>query len=136
MSNIIIHRIIKFLVPIFIIFAAYIQLHGEVSPGGAFQAGAVMATFVIVYHLAFDIILFSTKEMIYLAVLGVFIYALVGTISLFAGMNFLDYEYFKYICKEELSDSIGIFCIEIGVFCTVFGGFSSIYFNFIRKFNA
>ena len=135
MSNIIIHRVIKFLVPIFIIFAAYIQLHGEISPGGAFQAGAVMATFIIVYHLAFDVILLSCKEMIYLSVLGVLIYAFVGIISLFVGMNFLDYDYFRYICKEELAQSMGIFCIEIGVFCTVFGGFSSIYFNLIRKFN-
>ena len=39
----IIKTIIPFIIPYIILYAIYIQLNGEVSPGGGFQAGVIFA---------------------------------------------------------------------------------------------
>jgi len=45
--------IIPFIIPYIILYAIYIQLNGEVSPGGGFQAGVIFATGLIAYDLVF-----------------------------------------------------------------------------------
>lgn len=113
--------VISFIIPYLVLYAIYIQLNGENSPGGGFQAGVIFATGII----AFDIIngskktyqFFSEKALIICGVLGVLIYASTGLISFIFNDNYLDY---NSIAKNPLTGQvIGIFCIEIGVGLTV-----------------
>ena len=41
----------NFLVPLMIVFAVYVLIHGESSPGGGFQAGAIFASAIILVRL-------------------------------------------------------------------------------------
>ena len=87
---------ILFIVPYIILFSIYIQLNGEVSPGGGFQAGVIFATGII----AFDLIndskkthqFFSEKILTICRVFGVLIYASTGLVSLLFDDNFLEPE--------------------------------------------
>ena len=90
-----IKTIIPFIIPYIILYSIYIQLNGEVSPGGGFQAGAIFVTGIIAY----DLIFCSQKPtdhslhdgLIICAVLGVTLYASTGAISLIFNDNYLDY---------------------------------------------
>jgi multicomponent Na+:H+ antiporter subunit B len=51
-SDILITLMTRIMLPIILLFSLYIQANGENSPGGGFQAGAIMATIFITYALA------------------------------------------------------------------------------------
>ena len=117
--------------PFVIIFATYIQINGEFSPGGGFQAGAIFASMIVSYNLIFDKLLLSEKALMNLAIFGVLIYIGVGVFSILFGYNFLDYNFINIDYK--IAQSIGIFIIELGVFLTVSCGLSMIYFAFLKE---
>ena len=45
----------KLLIPFILIFALYVQFHGDYSPGGGFQAGVIFGAGVILYALIFGL---------------------------------------------------------------------------------
>ena len=53
--DVIIRVVVKFLIPFMLLFALYVQLHGDYGPGGGFQAGVIAAGAVIVYALVFGL---------------------------------------------------------------------------------
>ena len=118
--------VISFIIPYLVLYAIYIQLNGEISPGGGFQAGVIFATGII----AFDLIngskrthqFFSEKALTICGVLGVLIYAATGLISFLFDDNYLDYNSIAKnpLIKDPLiGQHVGIFSIEIGVGLTV-----------------
>ena len=85
----------KLLIPYILLFALYVQFHGDYGPGGGFQAGVIFAAGIILYGLVFGLnaargvappLLMET-----LAALGVLIYAGTGVAAMLNGGNFLDY---------------------------------------------
>jgi multicomponent Na+:H+ antiporter subunit B len=117
----IIKIILPFIVPYIILYAIYIQLNGEVSPGGGFQAGVIFATGIIAYDLVFGQEAlkkhFSIKGLTICGILGFFIYAATGVVSLIRGAEFLNY---RSLLKDSITGQhLGIFMIEIGVGLTV-----------------
>lgn len=117
----IIKIVLPFIVPYIILYAIYIQLNGEVSPGGGFQAGVIFATGVIAYDLVFGQEALkrrlSIKGLTICGILGVFIYAGTGAISLIRGDEFLNY---SALLKNDIAGQhLGIFLIELGVGLTV-----------------
>ena len=50
-NNQIIRILSKILFPFLIIFALYVQFHGDYGPGGGFQAGVVVAAAFVFYAL-------------------------------------------------------------------------------------
>ncbi|MDP4709532.1 MAG: Na(+)/H(+) antiporter subunit B [Rickettsiaceae bacterium] len=117
----IIKTVLPFITPYIILYAIYIQLNGEVSPGGGFQAGVIFATGIIAYDLVFGsknlYKYLSTDGLIICGILGVALYAGTGVISLIFNDNFLDY---NSIANHDITGQhIGIFSIEIGVGLTV-----------------
>jgi multicomponent Na+:H+ antiporter subunit B len=114
------------LFPIIILFAIYIQINGETSPGGGFQAGAIFASLIVGYDLIFSKYLIKQKHLYQISIIGVLIYISMGILAVIFGYNFLDYNFLSYDHKN--AQSIGVFIIEIGVFCTVSAGLSMIYF--------
>lgn len=117
----IIKIILLFIIPYITLYAIYIQLNGEVSPGGGFQAGVIFATGIIAYDLALGREAlekhFAIKSLTICGILGVLIYAGTGLISLIIGSEFLNY---SALLKNDIAGQhLGIFMIELGVGLTV-----------------
>lgn len=125
----------KILIPPILIFALYVQFHGEYSPGGGFQAGVIFATAIILYTLFFGLRVASRvinqAAVQILAALGVLIYGSVGLISLFNGKAFLDYSALTE--NPLLGQHLGILVIELGVGITVASVMILIFFAFAGR---
>jgi multicomponent Na+:H+ antiporter subunit B len=125
----------KLLFPFILLFALYVQFHGELGPGGGFQAGVIAAAAVILYGLIFGL---SAAQKVapqriveMLIPLGVFIYAAVGVFGLVFGGNYLDY--FVLDPDPVHGQERGIFWVEIGVLITVSSTMIGIYYAFAGR---
>lgn len=122
----------KMLIPLILIFALYVQFHGEYGPGGGFQAGVIFAAAIILYTMLFG--LTNAQQVIplpllrLLTALGVLLYGSVGVVSLLAGGNFLDYS--ALADNPITGQHIGIILIELGVGITVAASMVLIFFSF------
>ncbi len=94
-GDLILRVISKLLMPFMLMFALYVQFHGDFGPGGGFQAGVIAAAMVIFYAIVFG--LPATRRLLpdrlveTMIGLGVLVYAGVGIAGLLLGGNFLDY---------------------------------------------
>lgn len=106
-----------FILPYIFLYCLYIQINGDASPGGGFQAGAIFASMII----AFDLVhgqfklkqYFSTDLLVGMATIGVLIYSMTGMASILFDDNYLNY--YSLANDKLLAQHIGIFIIEIGV---------------------
>ncbi|MGI9498747.1 MAG: MnhB domain-containing protein, partial [Geminicoccaceae bacterium] len=53
--HIIIRIATRILVPFILLFALYVQFHGDFGPGGGFQAGVIFGAGCILYGLVFGV---------------------------------------------------------------------------------
>jgi multicomponent Na+:H+ antiporter subunit B len=120
-DHLIVQTILKAILPYIIIYGIYIQLNGEISPGGGFQAGVIFATGLIVFELLYGkekfLQIFSIELLIFASILGVAIYFFTGIISLFFNQNYLDY--YALADGAIFAQHLGIFLVEMGVGITV-----------------
>lgn len=120
-DHLILRIVSKFLIPVILLFAFYVQFHGELGPGGGFQAGVIAASALIVHMLVFG--LDATRRIApvgtlrALAALGGLIYGGTGVASLLLGANFLDYSVLG--TSPVAGQHVGIIVIELGVGLTV-----------------
>lgn len=125
----------KLLIPLVVLFALYVQFHGDFGPGGGFQAGVIAAAAFILYALVFGLPLaFSVIGPGFLKLLapfGVLLYAGVGLYSMFKGGLFLDYN--KLASDPVAGQHYGILIIELGVGITVFAVMLSIFYAFASQ---
>ncbi|WP_267463723.1 Na(+)/H(+) antiporter subunit B [Shewanella sp. TC10] len=122
----------KALIPFILLFALYVQFHGDFGPGGGFQAGVIFAAAIILYTMLFGLDtaqkVFNPSVIQLLAAVGLLLYASVGVVSMLNGANFLDY---NVLADDALTGQhIGILVIELGVGITVASVMLSIFFNF------
>ena len=79
----------KLLMPFMLVFALYVQFHGDFGPGGGFQAGVIIAATIIFYALIFGLPaarkLMPEPLVETMVALGVLIYAGVGVAGLLLG---------------------------------------------------
>jgi multicomponent Na+:H+ antiporter subunit B len=133
------HRILrivgKFLIPLIMLFAFYVQFHGDFGPGGGFQAGVIFASAFIIHTLLFGVE--STMEVApewllkIIAAAGVLIYALVGVASMLLGANFLDY---NVLAGTPIGGQhVGIILVELGVGLTVTSVMMLMFFTFAAR---
>ena len=118
MSEHLVLRVVsKLLIPPILLFALYVQMHGDYGPGGGFQAGVIFASALILYGLVFGAEAVRSvappRLLVTLACLGVLLYAGVGVASMIAGGAFL--EYGALAGDATQGNHIGIIIIEIGV---------------------
>lgn len=111
---------IPMIVPIILVYAVYVLFHGEVSLGGGFQAGALIALAYILYAMVAGLRINSVKVTqhfsLCFAALGVMIYALTGFVPMLFGGKFLEYEKLPIPAHEAAElHANGILLIEIGV---------------------
>lgn len=110
----------RLIIPFTMMYAVYILAAGEESPGGGFQAGAVLALGFVFGRFIKGEDRFTLRitgpVAVAIAGVGTFIYVLTGWLSYFNGGNFLEYGRmpFSWMDYESLH-STGIFLIETGV---------------------
>jgi multicomponent Na+:H+ antiporter subunit B len=121
------------LIPFVMLFAFYVQFHGDYGPGGGFQAGVIFAAALILYAMIFgaDQLRRVAPPRLFemLAAAGVLVYAGVGIASLLLGANFLDYGVLVPAHPQE-GQHLGISLIEFGVGLTVASVMTTIYYCF------
>ncbi len=133
--NPILRIVAKFLIPLIILFALYVQFHGDFGPGGGFQAGVIFSAALILYALVFG--LEAAEKIIpphilrLLASAGVVLYASVGVVSLFLGANYLDYSVLG--STQIKGQHLGILLVELGVGMTVTAVMLIIFFAFAGR---
>ncbi len=133
--DLVLRVIAKLLIPFILLFALYVQFHGDFGPGGGFQAGVIIAAAIIFYALIYGVET-ARKAMpdwlveIMLAS-GVLIYAGVGLVGLLLGGNYLDY--FVLDHDPVLGQHRGIFWVEVGVAVTVSGVMLKIFYMFASR---
>ena len=49
--NVILREVCNIIIPAVMLFALYVQFHGDYGPGGGFQAGVIFAAAIILYAL-------------------------------------------------------------------------------------
>ncbi|MDA7947679.1 MAG: Na(+)/H(+) antiporter subunit B [Hyphomicrobiaceae bacterium] len=125
----------KIFIPFMLVFALYVQFHGELGPGGGFQAGVVAAAMVVFYAIIFG--LESAQKIVPPRVVelmvpaGVGIFAGVGVVSLLLGENYLNYSPFGG--DSQHGQEYGIILVEIGVLVTVTGTLVAIFYSFVGR---
>lgn len=136
MSNHLVLRIIaKLLIPLIMLFALYVQFHGDYGPGGGFQAGVIFSSAFILYGLIFGLGAVQkviTPDAIRIMIAsGVLIYTGVGVVTMLMGGNFLDY---SVLAVDPVhGQHLGILVIELGVGITVAAAMITIYFYFAGR---
>ena len=111
----------RIIIPFTLVYGMYILTHGEYSPGGGFQAGALLAVGIVLVRLiqGADKKSFNVPGPIAVVCAGVgtFIYAATGWLTLVTGEgNFLNYTNLP-VPMHEVAElhALGILMIEIGV---------------------
>jgi multicomponent Na+:H+ antiporter subunit B len=125
----------KLILPFILLFALYVQFHGEFGPGGGFQAGVIAAGMVILVAITFGLNAakrIAPQGLVEVMVpLGVLVYAGTGVLGLLLGRNFLDY---GVLAQDSAhGHTLGIFLVETGVLITVSGTMTALFYAFVER---
>lgn len=135
-SSAVLRVITKQLMPAILLFALYVQFHGDFGPGGGFQAGVIFAAGIILYALIFGLDrarqVVPPQHLMRLAPLGVLLYAGVGVYSLLRGYAFLDYTAIDPADPLH-GQHMGILLVELGVGITVCAVMILIFYAFAGR---
>lgn len=130
----------KLLIPYILLFALYVQFHGDYGPGGGFQAGVIFASAFIVYGLVFGLKearrVVPSRSIEILISSGVLVFAGTGCVTMALGGNFLDYSVLDHHFLPGWlphGQHLGIFVVELGVGIAVFAVMVAIFFAFAGR---
>ncbi len=134
-GDLVLRVVAKLLIPFMLLFALYVQFHGELGPGGGFQAGVIIAAAIVFYAIIFGLPaaqrLLPDTVVETMVAAGVLIFAGVGLLGIVLGGNYLDY--FVLDPNPVHGQERGIFWIEIGVAVTVAGVMLKIFYMFAGR---
>lgn len=134
-NHLILRVIAKLTIPGILLFALYVQFHGDYGPGGGFQAGVIFGAGFILYGLVFG--LENLKRVAPVAVttsfiaVGVLIFAGVGIAAQLLGGNYLDYD--VLLADDHAGQHLGILVVELGVGITVAAVMITIFVTFAGR---
>jgi multicomponent Na+:H+ antiporter subunit B len=127
--------IAKLMIAFMLLFALYVQFHGDFGPGGGFQAGVIAAAAIIFYAIIYGLpaarAVVPDRLVETMVAAGVLLYAGVGVAGLLLGGNYLDY----FVLARDPVDGQhrGIFWVEMGVLITVAGVMLKIFYLFAGR---
>ena len=125
----------KLMIAFMLLFALYVQFHGDFGPGGGFQAGVISAASIILYAIIYG--LPAARKVMpdwlveVMVASGVLIYAGVGVVGLLSGGNYLDY--FVLDHDPVHGQHRGIFWVEVGVHVSVAGVMLKVFYLFASR---
>jgi multicomponent Na+:H+ antiporter subunit B len=126
----------KLLTPLILLFALYVQFHGDFGPGGGFQAGVIFAAAFVLFALIFGLErarrVAPPAVVECLLALGLLLYAGTGVVTMLLGGNFLDYNALQPHHPVH-GQHWGIFAVELGVGIAVAAGMITLYFSFAGR---
>ena len=136
MKDYLVLRVIaKLMIAFMVMFALYVQFHGDFGPGGGFQAGVITAAAIVFYAIIFGLpaarAVVPDRLVEVMVAAGVLLYAGVGVAGLLLGGNYLDY----FVLSADPVDGQhrGIFWIELGVLISVAGVMLKIFYMFADR---
>jgi multicomponent Na+:H+ antiporter subunit B len=125
----------KVLIPYILLFALYVQFHGDYGPGGGFQAGVIFAAafvlYAMVYGLGMSVRVLPPKAAYVCGALGVALYVGVGFVALALGGVYLNYNVLAH--EPSHGQHYGILGVELGVLITVFGVMVALFYAFAGR---
>jgi len=131
--HLILRVLAKFIIPFIVLYALYVQFHGDFGPGGGFQAGVIVGAGMILYTLIFGLEnaarIAPPGFLRVMAAIGILIYAGTGLAALLLGGNYLDYNQFNPHHPAH-GQELGIFLVELGVGVGVSATMTLIFFAF------
>ncbi|MEE3286589.1 MAG: Na(+)/H(+) antiporter subunit B [Pseudomonadota bacterium] len=134
-DNPVLRIIAKIIIPMILLFALYVQFHGDFGPGGGFQAGVIFAAGFILYGLVFGTE--SLRSAVPPAMLrlliavGLLLFAGVGVITMLAGSDYLAY---NALSEDPIAGQhLGILVVEFGVGITVSAVMITIFLAFAGR---
>jgi len=126
----------KLLLPYVLLFALYVQFHGDYGPGGGFQAGVIFAAGFVLYALIYGLAaarrVAPARLVEILLAIGVLIYGGTGVATMLLGGNFLEYGVFN-AAHPAKGQHLGILIIELGVGTTVAAVMIAIFSTFAGR---
>ncbi len=134
-GSIVLDTAFRYLVPFILVYGVYVLLHGEESPGGGFQAGALFGIAIIIARLVQGEkceLNIPGNAAVVLGGLGTFIFGFIGLLCIFFGGNFLEYGVLSFL-PEPQRHTLGILGIEIGVTICVMATIITIYDALTRR---
>jgi multicomponent Na+:H+ antiporter subunit B len=133
--HLILRIVAKLLIPPILLFALYVQFHGDFGPGGGFQAGVIFGAGFVLYALVFGVETAKRaaqpRIVRVMVAVGILLYGAVGLVSLLLGGNYLDYSVLAH--DPVHGQHLGIFIIELGVGTTVAAVMITIFFTFASR---
>jgi multicomponent Na+:H+ antiporter subunit B len=127
--------IAKAMIAFMLLFALYVQFHGDFGPGGGFQAGVIVAASVVLYAIIYGLQAARTvvpdRVIESLIASGVLLFAGVGVAGILLGGNYLDY--FVLSGDPVHGQHRGIFWVEAGVLLTVFAVMLKVFYLFAGR---
>ncbi|MGI2112620.1 DUF4040 domain-containing protein [Shewanella frigidimarina] len=125
----------RLLIPFIVLFGLYVQFHGEYGPGGGFQAGAIIATGIILYALlegeSEALRAIPRGVLLGMVIGGALLYGGVGVACMLMGGTFLDYSVLA--ADPVFGQQLGILIIEAGVGMAVCGALLAIFHAFAAR---
>ena len=123
------------LIPFILLFALYVQFHGDFGPGGGFQAGVIFAAGIILHGLIFglaDAQRVAPPKIVEMALaIGLLLYGGTGVAGVLMGGQFLDYKVLAHDPLHGLHN--GLLLIEAGVGITVTAAMTTIFYHFAGR---
>ena len=134
-DNPVLRIIAKIIIPMILLFALYVQFHGDFGPGGGFQAGVIFAAGFILYGLVFGTEALRSAvppgALRLLTAFGLLLFAGVGAVTMLAGSDYLAY---NALAQDPVAGQhLGILIIEFGVGVTVSAVMITIFLAFAGR---
>ena len=133
----IVNEVSSLLIPLILLFALYVQFHGDYGAGGGFQAGVIFASGLILFALVHGVAplkrVLPLHVVTAMAAFGVLLYGGVGVATMILGGNFLEYNQFNPHHPAD-GQHLGLLLIELGVGITVNASMVAIFYTFSDRF--
>lgn len=136
-EHLILRVVIKIMFAPILLFALYVQFHGDYGPGGGFQAGVIFAVAFILHALIMGLDetrrVMPTAALKVLMVAGFLFYAGTGIATMALGGNLLGYDAIDPQSMHHAGQHWGILLVEFGVGMAVSSTMLMIFYQFAGR---